>query len=73
MLFAQTPPPCLDVAFRLQRIAKQLLNSGADVMCLQEVDRKVFERHLEPLLATAGYRGIYTNKVGPVTKGAATF
>jgi hypothetical protein len=35
VLFAHTPPPLLDIALRKQRILRQLLNSGADVMCLQ--------------------------------------
>jgi mRNA deadenylase 3'-5' endonuclease subunit Ccr4 len=46
----------------------------ADWQCnLQEVDRKVFERYLQPHLALAGFAGVYTNKAGQVAEGSATF
>ena len=40
---------------------------------MQEVDQKVFERFYEPHLRCSGYQGLYTNKVGKVSEGSATF
>lgn len=39
----------------------------------QEVDDKVFSEYLLPHLAARGYGGRYTNKLGKVKEGSATF
>jgi hypothetical protein len=55
------PAPCAVVAWQ------------PDVVCLQEVDDKVFAEYLAPHLALAGYGGAYTNKQGRVREGSAMF
>lgn len=40
---------------------------------MQEVDDKVFFDYLQPHLAVHGYAGHYTNKMGKVKEGSATF
>lgn len=42
-------------------------------MCLQEVDAKVFDYDLVPLLAANSYEGCFTKKGGQVTEGLACF
>lgn len=45
----------------------------ADIICLQEVDDKVFYDYLQPHLSYEGYSGHYTNKMGKVKEGSAMF
>lgn len=73
VLFKHCPRRWLDIHYRKQLVCKQLLNSAADLMCLQEVDAKVFECYLAPLLQTAGYSGVFDNKAGQGTEGSAIF
>jgi 2',5'-phosphodiesterase len=73
VLFAHTPAALLDIDFRKQRILRQLLNSAADVCCLQEVDQRVFERYLELHMRNAGFVGVHTTKAGQVSEGSAIF
>ncbi|KAF4518026.1 hypothetical protein B566_EDAN009259 [Ephemera danica] len=43
----------------------------ADIICLQEVDGKVFDNDLLPVLGSIGYHGVYSKKGGQVTEGLA--
>lgn len=45
----------------------------ADIMCLQEVDRKVFNHYLKPFFTQLGYEGDYAIKGGEVAEGSAAF
>lgn len=73
VLFKHVPLPWLEVHYRKQLVLKQLLHCAADVLCLQEVDAKVFDLYLEPLLEAAGFSGVYDSKAGQVTEGSAIF
>ena len=46
---------------------------NGDILCLQEVDKKVYDGDLEPMLHTAGLEGVYTPKGGQVTEGLVCF
>jgi len=46
---------------------------NADIICLQEVDKKVFERDLCPRLEEVGFSGDLRMKVGEVREGSAIF
>lgn len=46
---------------------------NGDLICLQEVDEKVFMRDLQHTLRNEGLEGIYTAKGGSVTEGVALF
>ena len=63
----------LQTEYRIQRILAELLAYQADVICLQECDRKMFQLYLLPLLGLVGYSGHYTNKASSVLEGCATF
>jgi len=46
---------------------------NADIICLQEVDKKVFERDLLPRLEEDGLAGHLRLKSGEVSEGSAIF
>lgn len=46
---------------------------NADVVCLQEVDRKVYEQDLLPNFSELGFCGLLSLKTGDVAEGTATF
>ncbi|GFU19351.1 2',5'-phosphodiesterase 12 [Nephila pilipes] len=46
---------------------------NADIVCLQEVDRKVFYGDLIPVLTSTGLDGIYSEKGGQVVEGLSCF
>ena len=46
---------------------------NADIICLQEVDKKVFERDLNPTLQQLGLSGLLRLKSGEVHEGSAIF
>ncbi|GFY50408.1 2',5'-phosphodiesterase 12 [Trichonephila inaurata madagascariensis] len=59
--------------YRKQLLLKELLGYKSDIICLQEVEDRVFERDLEPILNSNGYIGFYTKKGGHRYEGVATF
>jgi len=46
---------------------------NADIICLQEVDKKVFERDLCPRLEELGLTGLLRLKFGDVHEGSTIF
>lgn len=72
-LFPYCPPYALHIDYRKQLILKELIGYNADVMCLQEVDKKVFDHDLNPALGSLGYQGIYASKAGQVAEGEVVF
>jgi 2',5'-phosphodiesterase len=46
---------------------------NADIICLQEVDRKIFEQDLLPNFKDIGFSGLLSLKTGDVAEGTATF
>ncbi|XP_005187956.1 2',5'-phosphodiesterase 12 [Musca domestica] len=73
-LFPYCPPYALKVDYRKQLYIKELLGYNADIICLQEVDMKIFEYDLKPVLEneTHGFRGVIAQK-GSCGEGIATF
>lgn len=62
--------------YRSQLIMNEILTSGADIVCLQEVERKLFNEYLSPCLSRhEGSRLVYdmryTNKNGNNQEGCA--
>lgn len=45
----------------------------ADIICLQEVDNKVFDGDLAPILSLLDYQGVFSKKGGQVSEGMACF
>ncbi len=72
-IFASCPPENLDPLYRRPLVLQEILQYNADVICLQEVDDKMFTLCLQPAMNIAGFEGVYTNKAGKVREGSATF
>ena len=73
VLFAQCPPYALSIDYRVKLVLQELMGYHADLVCLQEVDQKVFDLHLSPILATVGLEGYFVKKGGQVSEGLAIF
>ena len=72
-LFSHCPTYALDIDYRKQLLIKEILGYNTDVMCLQEVDEKVFENDLRPILSLQGYTGVFHKKGNSVSEGIACF
>ena len=64
---------CLIFVVRIRLILDEVLGYNADILCLQEVDRKVFENDLEPVLRHHGLEGVFARKGGQTDEGEACF
>eukprot|EP00095_Tigriopus_kingsejongensis_P006499 maker-scaffold676_size113663-snap-gene-0.29 protein:Tk06499 transcript:maker-scaffold676_size113663-snap-gene-0.29-mRNA-1 annotation:"2 -phosphodiesterase 12-like" len=73
VLHPQCPPYALEIGYRKQVILKELLGYHGDIMCLQEVDAKIFDLDLLPILAEFGYEGVFAPKGGSVNEGESCF
>uniref|UniRef100_A0A182N0M5 2',5'-phosphodiesterase 12 n=1 Tax=Anopheles dirus TaxID=7168 RepID=A0A182N0M5_9DIPT len=72
VLFGYTPPYALELDYRKQLFVKELLGYRADILCLQEVDTKVFALDLVPIFRQKRLAGHYKAKRN-VAEGLATF
>ncbi|XP_075992185.1 2',5'-phosphodiesterase 12 [Anticarsia gemmatalis] len=73
VLYPYCPPYALHIDYRKQLIVKELLGYNSDVMCLQEVDRKIFKNCLKPILGAEGLDGAFYKKGKEVAEGLACF
>lgn len=74
VLFGHCPPYALDIEYRKQILLKEITGYNADLLCLQEVDKKEFERTYEPFFRyKENFSGIFDTKGGQVAEGCATF
>ncbi|XP_037937184.1 2',5'-phosphodiesterase 12-like [Teleopsis dalmanni] len=73
-LFPYCPPYALKIEYRKQLFLKEILGYNADIICLQEVDTKIFDLDLKPILELPehNYDGIMAEK-GSSGEGVATF
>lgn len=72
ILFPYCPPYALHIDYRKQLFMKEILGYNGDIVCLQEVDGKIFDLDLQPVLRKAKYVGTYKPK-GLSAEGLATF
>lgn len=72
-LFPTCPSYAMDIDYRKQLLIKELLGYNGDLICMQEVDEKVFNYDLEPVLSHIGFEGHFDAKAGQVTEGLAVF
>ncbi|XP_015510986.2 2',5'-phosphodiesterase 12 [Neodiprion lecontei] len=72
-LFPYCPPYALDIDYRKYLILKELIGYNSDIICLQEVDSKIFQHDLLPTLSTLDYNGVFNRKGGTVSEGLSTF
>ena len=73
MRYAYCPPIALTLDYRKQLLLDELLGYDADVICLQEVDCKAFERYYMPFLRNRSFKGSMCTKATTVSQGVATF
>ncbi|XP_063358547.1 2',5'-phosphodiesterase 12 [Cydia amplana] len=73
VLHPYCPPYALHIDYRKQLIIKELLGYNADIICLQEVDQKIFKTVLDPLLGNNGFKGLFYKKGKEVAEGLACF
>ena len=74
VLFPQCPPSALALDYRKQLIIKELLGYHADIICLQEVDNKLFDFDLLPIFSEKDdFNGVFDRKGGQVSEGLACF
>ena len=66
VLYPYCPPEILPIDYRQPVIVKELLGYHGDLLCLQEVGEKSFERFLQPAMRESGYLGCYARKMAPV-------
>ncbi|KAL7734165.1 hypothetical protein ACLKA6_011845 [Drosophila palustris] len=71
-LFPYCAPAALKIDYRKQLFMKELVGYNADLLCLQEVDIKIFDYDLKPVLETYDFKGIMTPK-GTCAEGIAMF
>ncbi|XP_034936937.1 2',5'-phosphodiesterase 12 [Chelonus insularis] len=62
VLFPYCPEHALDIDYRKLLIIKELIGYNADIICLQEVDRRVYEHDMKPPFILLDYDGIYGSK-----------
>ena len=66
ILYPYCDPSALDIDYRQSVIVHELLGYNADVICLQEVDLKSFQRFICPSMKDKGYEGYHQQKSGMV-------
>ena len=60
--YTHTTRSILSLNYRGRRIIAEIRSSGADILCLQEIDR--FSDFYEPMLKALGYETIYYGRPG---------
>lgn len=73
VLFPYCPAYALSINYRKQLLLDEIIGYNADIICLQEVDRKLFINDLEPILSLEGFSGVLKLKAGLAPEGTATF
>lgn len=58
---------------RMPLLMHEILSYKADIICLQEVDCKLFQSFYHPILESQGYRGFFTSKITETKEGCALF
>ncbi|XP_053973801.1 2',5'-phosphodiesterase 12 [Hylaeus volcanicus] len=62
VLYPYCPSYALSMDYRKLLILKELIGYNSDIICLQEVDKKIYENDLLPALCTLNYDSIYNLK-----------
>lgn len=71
-LFPYCPAYALAIDYRKQLFVREIRGYNSDIVCMQEVDEKIFDVDLTLLLGQDGMRGLYQKK-GDTMEGLATF
>lgn len=73
VLHPYCPSYALEIDYRKQLFIKEILGYNSDIICLQEVDRKIFKYDLEPIFSHLSYGCELAFKGGEVAEGVACF
>ncbi|XP_033228631.1 2',5'-phosphodiesterase 12 [Belonocnema kinseyi] len=73
VLYRYCPAYALHIDYRKQLILKEIIGFNSDIICLQEVDNKVYNADLYPTLSVLNYDGVYNRKGAEVVEGLSTF
>ncbi|KAF7278313.1 hypothetical protein GWI33_008531 [Rhynchophorus ferrugineus] len=73
VLFPYCPPYALNINYRKQLLLKEIIGYNSDLICLQEVDRRVYKNDLQPILSHYNYNSTFYLKGGEVAEGLAFF
>ncbi|XP_077997453.1 2',5'-phosphodiesterase 12-like [Glandiceps talaboti] len=73
VLYPYCAPYALSIDYRQQLILKELTGYNADIICLQEMGKTLYNTVLYPALQLEGMEGMYTGKVGSIREGEAIF
>lgn len=72
-LFPHCPPYALSMDYRKYLLLKELTGYNADIICLQEVDNKVYLDDLLEYFERLGFQGTLKLKTGKIKEGEAIF
>lgn len=72
-LYTQCPGEILDWNYRKHNLLRELVESDAEVICLQEVEEEHYSSWYKPQLAEKGYEGVYQKRTGKYSDGCAMF
>ena len=72
VLFPYCPAYALSIDYRKQLFIKEIVGYKSDIICLQEVDAKLFAYDLKRILTRMNYDGTFKEK-GTTSEGLATF
>lgn len=73
VLFPYCPPYALHIDYRKQLLLKEIIGFNSDIICLQEVDDKIYTADYEPTLSVLHYDSVFNRKGAEVVEGLATF
>lgn len=73
VLYPYCDPEYLAVDYRKQLVYQEIAGFNADIVCLQEVDQKVFDEYYQCMLGEVGLEGLFQGKSGTVLEGCALF
>ena len=72
-LYTHCPSDLLDWEYRKHNLLRELEESDAEVICLQEVQEEHYSSWYKPQLAYRGYEGLYQKRTGKHLDGCALF
>jgi len=58
---------------RAKRILREVKDTAADILCLQEVEFDAFNNFFQPQLSILGFEGVFKKRTGDKTDGCAIF
>ena len=61
--YFQCPPYALSINYRVKLLLSEIIGYNSDIITLQEVDRKIFQNDLEPILDKDGLSGRVTRRI----------